>query len=108
MSHSSPCSQVLSLSCYEQGEAQKKLDVITNDVLKSALKFTGKVGVIVSGELSENCLSHVLSAVLMLCLWPMQRRRMSRCSIKTPTGSLKLQTNTASQACSVSRLALSS
>ncbi len=26
-----------------QGEEQKKLDVVTNDVLKRALKFTGKV-----------------------------------------------------------------
>jgi hypothetical protein len=26
-----------------QGEEQKKLDVVTNDVLKAALKFTGKV-----------------------------------------------------------------
>eukprot|EP00281_Chroomonas_sp_CCMP1168_P023521 CAMPEP_0206229256 /NCGR_PEP_ID=MMETSP0047_2-20121206/9600_1 /ASSEMBLY_ACC=CAM_ASM_000192 /TAXON_ID=195065 /ORGANISM="Chroomonas mesostigmatica_cf, Strain CCMP1168" /LENGTH=441 /DNA_ID=CAMNT_0053652543 /DNA_START=35 /DNA_END=1360 /DNA_ORIENTATION=- len=33
-----------------QGEEQKKLDVITNDVLKRALKFTGKVGVIASEE----------------------------------------------------------
>ena len=29
-----------------QGEEQKKLDVVTNDVIKRALKFTGKVGVI--------------------------------------------------------------
>ena len=33
-----------------QGEEQKKLDVITNDVLKRALAFTGKVGVIASEE----------------------------------------------------------
>jgi fructose-1,6-bisphosphatase I len=33
-----------------QGEEQKKLDVITNDVLKRALKFTGKVGIIASEE----------------------------------------------------------
>jgi len=33
-----------------QGEEQKKLDVITNDVIKRALKFTGKVGVIASEE----------------------------------------------------------
>ena len=33
-----------------QGEEQKKLDVITNDVLKRALKFTGRMGVIASEE----------------------------------------------------------
>jgi len=33
-----------------QGEEQKKLDVITNDVLKKALRFTGKMGVIASEE----------------------------------------------------------
>ena len=33
-----------------QGEEQKKLDVITNDVLKKALKFTGRMGVIASEE----------------------------------------------------------
>lgn len=33
-----------------QGEEQKKLDVITNDVLKNALKFSGKMGVLASEE----------------------------------------------------------
>ena len=33
-----------------QGEEQKKLDIVTNDVLKRALAFTGKVGVIASEE----------------------------------------------------------
>merc|ERR1719491_1060822 len=33
-----------------QGEDQKKLDVITNDVLKRALRFTGKFGVLASEE----------------------------------------------------------
>ncbi|EKX34950.1 hypothetical protein GUITHDRAFT_97957 [Guillardia theta CCMP2712] len=33
-----------------QGEEQKKLDVVTNDVLKRALRFTGKVGIIASEE----------------------------------------------------------
>mmetsp|Transcript_55148 Transcript_55148/g.129114 ORF Transcript_55148/g.129114 Transcript_55148/m.129114 type:complete len:487 (-) Transcript_55148:96-1556(-) len=33
-----------------QGEDQKKLDVITNDVLKAALKYTGKLGTIASEE----------------------------------------------------------
>merc|ERR1719171_2197240 len=33
-----------------QGEEQKKLDVITNTVLKNALKFTGKMGVLASEE----------------------------------------------------------
>jgi len=33
-----------------QGEEQKKLDVITNDILKSALRHTGKVGVVASEE----------------------------------------------------------
>lgn len=33
-----------------QGEDQKKLDVITNDVLKRALRFTGKIGVLASEE----------------------------------------------------------
>jgi len=33
-----------------QGEDQKKLDVITNDLLKRALRFTGKLGVLASEE----------------------------------------------------------
>ena len=33
-----------------QGEEQKKLDVITNDVLKNALWFTGRMGVLASEE----------------------------------------------------------
>lgn len=33
-----------------QGEEQKKLDVISNDVLKNALRFTGKLGVVASEE----------------------------------------------------------
>ena len=33
-----------------QGEEQKKLDVISNDVLKLALEFTGKMGVLASEE----------------------------------------------------------
>ena len=33
-----------------QGEEQKKLDLITNTVLKKALKFTGKMGVLASEE----------------------------------------------------------
>lgn len=33
-----------------QGEEQKKLDVITNDILKKALRFSGKVAVLASEE----------------------------------------------------------
>jgi len=33
-----------------QGEDQKKLDVITNDILKRALRFTGQLGVLASEE----------------------------------------------------------
>lgn len=33
-----------------QGEEQKKLDVITNDIMKRALRFSGKVGVLASEE----------------------------------------------------------
>ena len=33
-----------------QGEEQKTLDVLTNDVLKRALRFTGKMGVIASED----------------------------------------------------------
>ena len=33
-----------------QGEEQKTLDIMTNDVLKKALRFTGKMGVIASEE----------------------------------------------------------
>ncbi len=33
-----------------QGEDQKKLDVITNEVLKRALRFTGRLGVLASEE----------------------------------------------------------
>merc|ERR1719223_140070 len=35
------------------GEDQKKLDVITNDLLKRALRFTGKLGVLASEEEDE-------------------------------------------------------
>jgi hypothetical protein len=33
-----------------QGEDQKKLDVITNDLLKRALRFTGRLGVLASEQ----------------------------------------------------------
>merc|ERR1719171_509633 len=33
-----------------QGEEQKKLDVISNDVLKNALRYSGKIGVVGSEE----------------------------------------------------------
>mmetsp|Transcript_22956 Transcript_22956/g.23176 ORF Transcript_22956/g.23176 Transcript_22956/m.23176 type:complete len:187 (+) Transcript_22956:20-580(+) len=33
-----------------QGEEQKKLDVLTNNILKKAMRFTGRVGVIASEE----------------------------------------------------------
>jgi fructose-1,6-bisphosphatase I len=36
-----------------QGEDQKKLDVISNDILKRALRFTGKLGVLASEEEDE-------------------------------------------------------
>jgi fructose-1,6-bisphosphatase I len=36
-----------------QGEDQTKLDVITNDLLKRALRFTGKLGVLASDEEDE-------------------------------------------------------
>lgn len=47
-----PSSSVLGLegAVNVQGEDQKKLDVITNDILKRALRFTGKVGVLASEE----------------------------------------------------------
>jgi fructose-1,6-bisphosphatase I len=36
-----------------QGEDQKKLDVITNELLKRALRFTGRIGVLASEEEDE-------------------------------------------------------
>ena len=36
-----------------QGEDQKKLDVITNELLKRALRFTGRLGVLASEEEDE-------------------------------------------------------
>ncbi len=47
-----PASETLGLEgeVNVQGEDQKKLDVITNDVLKRALRFTGKLGVLASEE----------------------------------------------------------
>jgi fructose-1,6-bisphosphatase len=36
-----------------QGEEQKKLDVMSNDVLKNALRFSGKMAVIASEEEDE-------------------------------------------------------
>ena len=41
-----------------QGEDQKKLDVITNDLLKRALRFTGKLGVLASEEEDEPVSTH--------------------------------------------------
>ncbi len=48
-----------------QGEDQKKLDVITNEVLKRALRFTGRMGVLASEE--EDV--------------PVSRRDCSNCSV---------------------------
>jgi fructose-1,6-bisphosphatase I len=47
-----PFSQTLGLEgeTNVQGEDQKKLDVITNDLLKRALRFTGRLGVLASEE----------------------------------------------------------
>jgi len=47
-----PSSSILGLegAVNVQGEDQKKLDVITNDILKRALRHTGKVGVLASEE----------------------------------------------------------
>jgi len=47
-----PSSQTLGLQgeINVQGEDQKKLDVITNDLLKRALRFTGRIGVLASEE----------------------------------------------------------
>lgn len=47
-----PSSSVLGLegAVNVQGEDQKKLDVITNEILKRALRFTGKVGIVASEE----------------------------------------------------------
>jgi fructose-1,6-bisphosphatase I len=47
-----PSSQTLGLEgeVNVQGEDQKKLDVITNDLLKRALRFTGRLGVLASEE----------------------------------------------------------
>jgi Fructose-1,6-bisphosphatase len=47
-----PASETLGLEgeVNVQGEDQKKLDVITNDLLKRALRFTGKLGVLASEE----------------------------------------------------------
>ena len=45
-----------------QGEDQKKLDVITNDLLKRALRFTGRLGVLASEEedVPVSCLYFIL------------------------------------------------
>ncbi len=50
-----PASETLGLEgeVNVQGEDQKKLDVITNDLLKRALRFTGKLGVLASEEEDE-------------------------------------------------------
>lgn len=44
-----------------QGEDQKKLDVITNELLKRALRFTGRLGVLASEEEDEPVSVVVLS-----------------------------------------------
>lgn len=48
-----------------QGEDQKKLDVITNDLLKRALRFTGRLGVLASEE-------EDVPVRLSICIWMMQ------------------------------------
>lgn len=48
-----------------QGEDQKKLDVITNDLLKRALRFTGRLGVLASEE--EDVPVSVCLCVFPLC-----------------------------------------
>lgn len=48
-----------------QGEDQKKLDVITNEVLKRALRFTGRLGVLASEE--EDVPVSRKSASLIFC-----------------------------------------
>ncbi len=48
-----------------QGEDQKKLDVITNDILKRALRFTGKLGVLASEEEDEPVSSMVSNNVCL-------------------------------------------
>jgi hypothetical protein len=69
--------------CCKQGEEQKKLDVVTNDVIKRALKFTGKVGVIASEEedapvFNKDAYRYLHAYFLLPCLviprnasWPM-------------------------------------
>lgn len=52
-----------------QGEDQKKLDVITNELLKRALRFTGRLGVLASEEDDEpvgSCFNHFES----VCEYP--------------------------------------
>jgi fructose-1,6-bisphosphatase I len=52
-----------------QGEDQKKLDVITNDLLKRALRFTGKIGVLASEEEDEPVSSFLLIIYLYFVIW---------------------------------------
>ena len=50
-----PSSETLGLQgdVNSNGDDQKKLDMITNDVLKRALRFTGRMGVLASEEEDE-------------------------------------------------------
>ena len=51
-----------------QGEDQKKLDVITNDLLKRALRFTGRLGVLASEEEDVPVSHKILSGSLFDCM----------------------------------------
>jgi fructose-1,6-bisphosphatase I len=49
-----------------QGEDQKKLDVLTNNILKRALRFTGRLGVLASEEEDVPVRNVVLCIVIRL------------------------------------------
>jgi len=59
-----------------QGEDQKKLDVITNEVLKRALRFTGKMGVLASEEEDVPVSSKIEKPVVITFMSCRSRKRM--------------------------------
>jgi hypothetical protein len=55
-----------------QGEDQKKLDVITNDILKRALRFTGRLGVLASEQedvpVPVRLMSRIYMSFIFVCI----------------------------------------
>jgi len=69
-----------------QGEEQKKLDVISNDVLKNALRYTGKLGVLASEEEDHPVLiEEAYAGKYVACFDPLDGSSNIDCNVATGT-----------------------